>query len=87
MMKRIFIYISLIFLFDHSVSAEIIFSDDFEWGSDWACDDGSSDPVSNGWSGILCSNRGGSLDVLYVNTDQAESGTISMVQYWDSTSE
>ena len=65
--------------------AETLFSDDFEWGSDWNSSQGVTIPNNNGWSSLLMNNRGGSYEAGYVDTKNAKSGSRGFTQYWDNT--
>lgn len=64
--------------------AEVLFSDDFEWGADWNSSMTSVVPVSNGWGGVLVTQPGGDFENIYVNSVGAKNGSRGLVQYWDS---
>jgi len=86
-MGGLYLIAVLLFILPLAAHAEVVFSDDFEWGSDWNSSQGTTAPIANGWSGILCTNRGGSYEAAYVNSAGAKQGSRGFIQYWDQTEE
>ena len=82
-----FILLSLLVLaIPCSSYSETLFSDDFEWGSDWNSSQSADIPQANGWGGVLATDFGGSYETMYVNSAAgSKSGTRALVQYWDNT--
>ncbi|MCB2217981.1 MAG: hypothetical protein KQH59_18115 [Desulfobulbaceae bacterium] len=87
MNKKMISRVLLVVLF-FSASAsygEVLYSDDFEWGSDWNSSMDNTLPGANGWNGVSASDMGGSYETIYVNSAAGyKSGSRAMVQYWDS---
>jgi len=79
-MGRLYLIAVLLFILPPAAHAEVVFSDDFEWGSDWNSSQGTTAPIANGWSGILCTNRGGSYEAAYVNSAGAKQGSRGFIQ-------
>lgn len=71
-------------LLSTAATAEILFSEDFDDQADWNSSQ-SSDLLDN-WDGRASSNRGGDLEVTYINSagGHGETGK-GFTQFWDST--
>ncbi len=83
-MIKQFLLVLILLTIPLSVPADVIFSDDFEWGSDWDSSQSSVAPTANGWDGTLIANRGGSYEACYVNAAGAKQGARGFIQYWDT---
>lgn len=66
-------------------NSNVIFCDDFEWGSDWNSSMSDALPGEHGWGAVQMDNRGGFKEAAYVNSAQAKQGEMSFIQYWDKT--
>lgn len=89
--KHILLVIFVAFLLPLTLNAEVLFSDDFEWGADWNSGQANAEAIASahGWGSVAVGmqNRGGSYEAAYINSAGAKQGSRGFIQYWDKTTE